>query len=145
MNWGRALLLVFVLFAGFMGYLVYRASGTHFDLVSKEYYRDELNYQDKIDGLRRAADISKVIIKTEGNRQLLVELPAELSGKSISGELWLYCKTNAALDVKLPLKSDTALVRSFDLSAHPAGKYIVKLHWEADQLKYDSEQEINLP
>jgi hypothetical protein len=51
----------------------------------------------------------------------------------------------AALDVKLPLKSDTALVRSFDLSAHPAGKYIVKLHWEADQLKYDSEQEINLP
>jgi hypothetical protein len=92
MNWGRALLLVFVLFAGFMGYLVYRASGTHFDLVSKEYYRDELNYQDKIDGLRRAADISKVVIKTEGNRQLLVELPAELSGKSISGELWLYCK-----------------------------------------------------
>jgi hypothetical protein len=74
-----------------------------------------------------------------------VELPAELSGKTISGELWLYCKTNAALDVKLPLKSDTALVRSFDLSAHPAGKYIVKLHWEADQLKYDSEQEINLP
>jgi hypothetical protein len=123
MNWGRALLLVFVLFAGFMGYLVYRASGTHFDLVSKEYYRDELNYQDKIDGLRRAADISKVVIKTEGNRQLLVELPAELSGKTISGELWLYCKTNA----------------------HPAGKYIVKLHWEADQLKYDSEQEINLP
>lgn len=145
MNWGRALLLVFVVFAGFMGYLVYRASGTHFDLVSKEYYRDELNYQDKIDGMRRAAAISKVVVKTGGNRQLLVELPAELKGKQINGELWLYCKTNAALDLKLPLKLDTALVRGFDLSAHPAGKYIVKLHWEADQLKYDAEEEINLP
>ena len=145
MNWGRALLLVFVLFAGFMGYLVYRASGTHFDLVSKEYYRDELNYQDKIDGMRRAAAISQVIVKTEGNRQLVVALPEELKGKQINGELWLYCKTNAALDLKLPLRSDTVLLRSFDLSKHPSGKYLVKLHWEADQLKYDAEQEINLP
>ena len=145
MNWGRALLLVFVLFAGFMGYLVYRASGTHFDLVSKEYYRDELNYQDKIDGLRRAAAISKVLMKTGANRQLLVELPVELEGKEISGELWLYCKINAALDLKLPLKRDTALVRRFDLSKHPSGNYLVKLHWQADDLKYDIEQEINLP
>lgn len=145
MNWGRALLLVFVLFAGFMGYLVYRASGTHFDLVSKEYYRDELNYQDKIDGIRRAAAISKVVVKAEGNRQLRVELPAELTGKSISGELWLYCKTNAVLDLKLPLKPDTALIRRFDLSKHPSGMYLVKLHWQADDLKYDIEQEINLP
>ena len=145
MNWGRALLLVFVLFAGFMGYLVYRASGTHFDLVSKEYYRDELNYQDKIDGLRRAAAISKVLMKTGANRHLLVELPVELEGKEISGELWLYCKINAALDLKLPLKWDTALVRRFDLSKHPSGKYLVKLHWQADDLKYDIEQEINLP
>ncbi|MFN7539368.1 MAG: FixH family protein [Bacteroidota bacterium] len=145
MNWGRALLLVFVLFAGFMGYLVYRASGTQFDLVSKDYYRDELNYQEKIDGLRRAASISRVAVKIADNRQLLVELPAELTGKNISGELWLYCKTNAAFDLKLPMLSDTALLRSFDLSAHPPGKYLVKLHWEADQLKYDAEQEINLP
>ena len=55
MNWGRSLILVFIVFAAFMGYLVYRASGTHFDLVSKEYYKDELRYQDKIDGFRNAA------------------------------------------------------------------------------------------
>jgi hypothetical protein len=145
MNWGRALILVFLLFVGFMAYLVYKASGTHFDLVSKEYYRDELTYQDKIDGMQRAAAMGRPVFIMEGDKQLSVQLPAEMRGKKISGELWLYCETNAALDLKLPLAEDTALFRRYDLSSHAAGKYLVKLHWQADGLKYDIEQQLNIP
>lgn len=145
MNWGRALILVFLLFVGWMAYLVYRASGTHFDLVSKEYYRDELNYQDKIDGMKRAAGISRPVFVIEGNQQLRVQLPEEMRGKKLKGELWLYCETNAALDRKLPLAEDTTLIRQYDLSSHPPGKYLAKLHWMADGISYDTEQQLNLP
>jgi hypothetical protein len=145
MNWGKSLLLVFALFAAFMAYLVYRASGTHFDLVSKEYYRDELNYQDKIDGMRRAAAISSALVTVNAAKQLSIQFPVELSGQTIDGEVWLYCKTNAALDLHLPLVADTALFRQVGLTAQPLGKYLVKLHWKAAQLSYDMEQEIILP
>ena len=145
MNWGKSLLLVFALFAAFMAYLVYRASGTHFDLVSKEYYRDELNYQDKIDGMRRAAAISRVLVNVNAAKQLSIQFPVELRGQTIEGEVWFYYRTNAALDLHLPLVGDTALFRQLDVTTQSSGKYQVKIHWKAAQLSYDMEQEIIIP
>jgi len=49
MNWGNKLVLVFIVFGAFIGYLVYQAVNTKYDLVSKDYYKDELRYQEKID------------------------------------------------------------------------------------------------
>jgi hypothetical protein len=102
MNWGRSLILVFVLFAAFMGYLVYRASGTHFDLVSKDYYRDELRYQDKIDGFRNAASMDAVNMLIDSLGNLQIRFPDQMRGKTMEGDLWLYCKTDAAKDYVYP-------------------------------------------
>ncbi|MFZ8343681.1 FixH family protein, partial [Staphylococcus aureus] len=55
MNWGYKLLLAFISFALIIGILVYKSINTKYDLVSTEYYKDELRYQDKIDGSGNAA------------------------------------------------------------------------------------------
>lgn len=145
MNWGRSLILVFVLFAAFMAYLVFRASNTHFDLVSKDYYKDELRYQDKINGLQHAATLSAPVQMEVNNQMLHIELPAEMRGTSIQGELWLYCKTDANKDIRIPIAADTSASFSIQLAGRPPGKYLAKLHWEALQVPYDFEQEIMIP
>ncbi|OYZ47929.1 MAG: hypothetical protein B7Y19_07425, partial [Sphingobacteriales bacterium 24-40-4] len=60
MNWGNKLVVVFVAFALFMGYMVYRALSTKYDLVSKDYYKDELRYQERIDGVKNAVALDSV-------------------------------------------------------------------------------------
>ena len=145
MNWGRSLILVFVLFAAFMAYLVFRASNTHFDLVSTEYYKDELRYQDKINGLQHAAKLSTPVQMQINNQMLHIDLPAEMRGKSIKGELWLYCKTDAGKDVRIPIAADTTASFSIQLAGRSAGRYLAKLHWESLQVPYDFEQEIIIP
>ena len=145
MNWGRSLILVFVVFAAFMGYLVYRASGTHFDLVSKEYYKDELRYQDKIDGFRNAAAMEAVQLRVDSVGILQIRFPEQMKGKPVQGSLWLYCKTDAGKDLHIPLAEDTTGMRVINLSGKASGKYQAKLHWEVLRVPYEFEQEIIIP
>ena len=145
MNWGRSLILVFVVFAAFMGYLVYRASGTHFDLVSKEYYKDELRYQDKIDGFRNAAAMEAVQLRVDSTGILQIRFPEQMKGKPVQGSLWLYCKTDAGKDLHIPLAEDTTGMRVINVSGKAFGKYQAKLHWEVLRVPYEFEQEIIIP
>ena len=91
MNWGNKLVIAFLLFAGLMFTLVYKAVNTKFELVSKEYYKDELRYQDKIDGVSNANKLSNVLI-TQNDSQLTVELPKEMKGFRCDGEIWFHCR-----------------------------------------------------
>lgn len=141
MNWGNKLILVFIGFAGLMTTLVYKAVNTRFELVSKEYYQEELRYQDKIDGRANAALIDEITV-THTNKELLLQLPGEMKGMVIKGEVWFYCKTDANKDFRLPLLTDAEGKQMVDRERLPANKYLLKLSWEVADKKYYVEKEI---
>jgi hypothetical protein len=143
MNWGNKLILVFIAFAGLMFIMVYKAMNTRFELVSKEYYQDELRYQDKIDGRANAAEIGSVTIASE-NENLVLQLPQELSGQTIKGEAWFYCKTDAVKDLKIPLNIDVHGRQTIAKKNLPAEKYLLKLTWETSEKKYYLEKDIEM-
>lgn len=97
MNWGNRLVLVFTGFAALIGTMVYKAVHTKFDLVSKDYYSDELKYQEKIDGNNNALTAGKLDIAATSGK-VLIKLPPSLATIVISADAWFYCKTNAAFD-----------------------------------------------
>lgn len=141
MNWGNKLILVFIGFAGLMATLVYKAVNTRFELVSKEYYQDELRYQDKIDGRSNAAAIGAITV-TGTKENLVVQLPKEMLGLAIKGEIWFYCKTDAAKDVRLPLTVDAEGRQMIARKQLLADTYLMKLSWETADKKYYLEKEI---
>lgn len=143
MNWGNKLILVFVGFAALMGTMVYKAMNTRFELVSKEYYQDELRYQDKIDGRTNAATIGAVTIH-EDEQYLVFQFPEEMKGQQIKGEAWLYCKTDAVKDLRFPLSIDADARQMIERKKLTANKYQLKLSWEAAGKKYYLEKEIEL-
>ena len=71
MNWGNKLILVFIVFAVMMSVLVYKSVNTKYDLVSKDYYKDELRYQDKIDGMHNAAKVSDVVVTQDADNVIV--------------------------------------------------------------------------
>ena len=143
MNWGNKLILVFIGFAGLMATLVYKAVHTPFELVRKEYYQDELRYQDKIDGRANAALLSAVSV-TEAENALVIQLPKEMNGMALEGELWLYCKTAAARDIRLPLLPDAQGRVMIERKKLLANQYLLKLSWETADKKYYMEKEITI-
>ena len=89
MNWGNKLIITFIVFAGAMSFLVYKCTQQTFDLVSKDYYADEIRYQDKLDGMTNAAKVSPVTIDQD-EASVLIKLPAEMQGLKVKGEIWFY-------------------------------------------------------
>ena len=143
MNWGNKLILVFIVFAGMMGTLIYKCMQTNFELVSKEYYNDELRYQDKIDGMNNANKLSDVVI-TEAGQQVAIQLPKELDGQPVTGQAWFYCVTNASNDRKLPIEVNQEGLFVVDKSQLATAKYTVKLTWQVGEQKYHTEKALEL-
>lgn len=143
MNWGNKLVVVFILFALLIGVLVYKAMNTKYELVSKDYYSDELRYQDRIDGRNNAAGISSVSVSQDAEA-VLINLPSEMKGKKIEGEAWFYCKTDAQKDRKITLLVDTSGRQVILKKELAKGSYELKLNWQLGEKKYYTERNITV-
>ncbi|MEI6184278.1 MAG: FixH family protein [Bacteroidota bacterium] len=143
MNWGNRMLLVFALFACFIIFLVYKCINTKFDLVSKDYYKDELRYQDKIDGKLNAAALSNINVE-QNSDAVVISLPKEQNGMKVNGEVFFYCPTNSEKDKHFPLATDAEGKQSIDKKLLSKAGYKVKITWDIDKKKFYSEKDITI-
>ncbi|HQR93798.1 MAG TPA: FixH family protein [Sediminibacterium sp.] len=141
MNWGNKLVVVFVAFALFMGYMVYRALSTKYDLVSKDYYKDELRYQERIDGVKNAVALDSVTISQDASA-IQIRLPKEHKGYAVKGEILFYCITDDSKDFKLPLQVDSSATQVVMKKQLQKAPYQVKLNWQVGKDAFYNEQKL---
>lgn len=140
MNWGNRLLLVFIVFGLGMSYLAYRAMNTDFELVESDYYKQELSYQQVIDGTAKANKLSSAIQLVQSGDGIVLQLPAEMNNKKIEGDIWFYCAYDSKKDRKLSIETDTNGKQLLKESVVEPGNYTVKINWKDDQNKYYTEK-----
>lgn len=143
MNWGNKLILVFVAFAALIGTLVYKAMNTRFELVTKDYYKEELRYQQNIDGAKNAASLSPVVLQQDSLGVTLV-MPAEVTKSDITGQLLFYCSSDAAKDLALPLQVNANGEQHVSRQQLQQGQYRLKLRWQAAGQSYYTEKLIQV-
>jgi hypothetical protein len=137
MSWGNKLIVVFIVFAALMATLVYKATQTKFELVSKDYYQDELRYQDKIDGAANAALEAPLLVGLKDG-SVILEFPALQKNSNITGEAWFYCSVDASKDKRIALDVNTFGIQQIDAKRFRKGNYVVKISYEANRKKYYS-------
>ncbi|HMI64178.1 MAG TPA: FixH family protein [Puia sp.] len=140
MNWGNKLLLVFVVFGGMISYMVYRCMRTPVDLVSNQYYKDELAYQKVIDGSRQANALSARVVLEHVTGAVRLTLPMEMKGKAVKGRIVFYCPNDVTRDRSFPLGTDGSGRQEIVSGAVPNGHYTVKVSWESGGVDYFMEQ-----
>src|SRR3954453_2800037 len=143
MTWGTKLLLAFVAFAILMSTLVYKCMHQNLELVSKDYYTDELHYQYKIDGMNNAIRIGKVYIK-ENNGSVSIQMPREIEGLAIKGNALFYCNANSKNDREIPLHVTERGLMLIDKSRLAKAAYRVKLTWQTGKEQYYTEQNLTV-
>jgi len=144
MNWGNKLLITFCVFGTMIGYLVYRAVTTNFELVDKEYYKNELRYQQVIDASNRTAALSSSVLLNQTDHGIILQLPAEMKNKTINGELFFYCAYDSRNDRRLAINTGTEAIQVFDKSTIEPGRYTVKVTWSSEEINYYSEKSITI-
>ncbi len=143
MSWGNKIVIAYVSFVVLMGILVYKSVKTEYHLVSKEYYKDELRYQDKIDGLNNAAKL-KAVALTQDAANIYVQLPSEMQALKLEGEIWFYCITDAAKDKKFNLQVNDSALQIIPKKELQPSNYLVKVSWKAGATLYAADKEITI-
>jgi len=137
-NWGTGIVIAIILFMAFILSFVFRIVFTHkydHQLVDKEYYKDELVYQQQIDELKNAKKIKRNVFLKKTNRGLSIVFPDSLDYSKITGKVSFQRVSNQKLDFKNPLElvknkmfiSDSKLVK---------GRWNVKISWKYDKINY---------
>lgn len=140
MNWGNKLLLVFVAFGSMMSFMVYRCMKQPVNLVSKEYYRDEIAFQEVIDSRAKTNALSSKIKLSESEDAIGITMPAEMKRQKMEGNILLYCPANARYDRQFTLQADSAAFQALPKKEVTPGSYIVKISWRSNNVNYYSEE-----
>ena len=137
-NWGTGIVIAFILFIGFILYFVINMAANekyNHDLVTEEYYKKELEYQEDIDKLNNAKALEKDITVTKTNEGLQVIFPDNLNIEEITGKLFLYRPSNKQLDFEtsFSLSKPNLLIPDKRLVD---GRWNIKIDWKHEGEKY---------
>lgn len=128
MNWGKWIIVSFVLFGAFIATLVTVCVRQDVSLVSKDYYKEELAYQDQIGRIKNASLLAKrPTIKIVDKNTVQVDF--DQFNEVEKGELQLFRPSNAAMDKKFSLNASDTPSQQFSMENMDKGMYRARMIW----------------
>lgn len=141
MNWGYKIAGVYIAFVAFMLMLVVlcvRQKDVH--LVSQDYYKEEIAYQEMIDKQHNTQALSAQVQMSYSAEKQALQLDFPEESRHATGEIWLFRPSNAHLDLKIPLSLSQKSSQEISTAELPKGFWKVKVQWQqADKVFYDEQ------
>ena len=144
-NWGTGIVLAFIGFISFIMYFVINMNTNQkydHDLVTEDYYEQELEYQNDIDKEKNAKTLYENLSLKKTNDGLVIKFPSDFNEKEIKGKVFLYRPSNKQFDFEVSLTS---------LSNHNLlipdkrlldGRWNIKIDWQYNGELYMYKKEI---
>lgn len=137
-NWGTGIVIAMILFMAFILQYVYRAvtyDKYNYELVSKDYYKDELYYQKEIDKLNNANQLEQNIHLEHNGHGYVIHFPKNMDFSKISGIVYFQRPSDKSLDFQqnILLNDSKLLVTHTNLVE---GKWKIKIDWKYGDEEY---------
>ena len=141
MNWGKKILIVYIVFVLGIVFMVYKASTQNTELVTTDYYAKELKYQDKIEEGKRVSALSAPVDCNIKDNAVIIQFPKDFAGRQLTGDAVLYCPSDEKKDVKkkFTLKDEPLQLQ---IPAGNRGLYELHLSWKDGGVTYYFEKKI---
>lgn len=144
--WPVGIIVWLAVFAAFLiGWIVF-ASFHRMELVTGDYYEQEIRYQGQMERAARARGLATPVQITPdaARRQLLITLPAAHAERRPEGRIHLYRPSAAGLDQQWKLEVDAAGRQSLDARDLRPGLWKVRIQWAVDGQEYFTDQSVVL-
>ncbi len=117
------------------------------DLISANYYEEEVRYQGQIDRLQHTRERAPLASVTydAGTKLITVLVPLEQSRANPSGQIQLYRPSAANLDRRLKLALSPNGVQTIDGASLLPGLWKVRVSWAFDNREYFLDQQLVIP
>lgn len=143
MNWGHKILLVYLLFVAGIVFLVIRSMNEKIDLVTPDYYAEELAHQKTINEISNVDKLNGKIEIQHQTDSIHIKFPKDFNGLKLKGTFKLYCPSDLNNDFT---DSFTIYnnVLGLKIQSQKKGLYEIHLKWQSDTSIYYYQQRIIL-
>ena len=143
MNWGKSIIVAFVLFGSFIATLVTVCMRQDANLVTKEYYKEELQYQNHIDRLAHTAMLDqKPVLTIEGG--YILKVTYRDFNKVSEGVIHLFRPSDPNMDKEFEFRKTNEDVQFFSTEGMSKGMYRARVRWKMQGEDFFLEQVIHL-
>jgi len=143
LNWGHGLAIAlgcFILFILFLIF-IFPMGKQNAEMISNNYYEEELKYQDIIDAKENAAKLEAIPTYKATSEGMMVSFPESIKVDDNMVNFVLFRTEDSNLDVKkeVGLQHNVFLIPKKVLSA---GSYTLKLKWTENKKLYQVDYDI---
>ena len=144
LGWGYIITILYVGFVAMMVVMVSLTMRQKVDLVSKDYYEEELHYQDRIDKINRTQKLKDALTWEIQKTGVTFIYPQEFKGRQISGTVMFTRPSDAALDRTMLIATDTAGRQFISTKKFKTGVHKIQINWVVDNIEYFNESVITI-
>lgn len=141
-NWGTGIVASIVIFVLLNLVFVLFIMNQRYDLVTNDYYEQEIKYQQVIDKQNNLFALSKEIEFKVNKNEVTVIFPEDLRGRELNGNLVFYRAVNADLDFKIPINLNDSLSQTVNFSGREPGYWKVTVDFSDGKLEYLQEKKL---
>lgn len=142
MNWGKWIIVAFVLFAGFIATLVVVCMRQDVNLVSKDYYSEELVYQKQIVRINNVNQLdSKPVIQKTGT---FLSIDFVQFNEIETGKLKLFSPSDPKKDKVYILRASEETQQLIPVDDIAKGMYRAQMQWVMNGKEYFIEAVVNI-
>jgi hypothetical protein len=138
-NWGIGIATLYAGFVIGILTLVIMSSRQKVDLVTENYYEEELVYQQKIDKIERTKLLAQPLLWGVNQNGILLQFPDNMNDKEIGGKVKLYCPSDNGKDKEFVINLADDHSQLIPASQLSPGRYKLQVEWQTDSAKYWNE------
>jgi hypothetical protein len=143
-SWGHGVVVALALFMGFILFMVFVFPNgkQNSEMVSDNYYEDELHFQKVIDSKKNAEQLEEKPIYSETNEGIKITFPDNIipDGKKIDFSLFRTDDKNLDVNKTLNLSNNSDFIIPKEILVK--GSYTLKVKWEIDKKGYQIDYDV---
>jgi len=143
-SWGYRVMFLYVGFAGLIIYFVTRSMNEKVDLVTPDYYAQELKFQDKIESINRNNELTSALSIDYSDAGIIITYPSDLQNKTITGAINIFRPSDKSKDQTIEITPDKEMKQTINTASLSKGMYRIKVDYEVDGSGYYSEKQIEI-
>ncbi len=141
-SWGTGIALTIIVFMAAVISLVVYAHTLDVNLVSDNYYEQELKHQVLIDKKIRTQKLTEQLSTSLTGENIIVQFPRLFKSYEITGSIYLFRPSNRKEDLLVHLNLSSELQQIISTASLKQGLWRLKIDWTAGDSSYYNEKTI---
>jgi hypothetical protein len=145
MSWGKRIAILYGAFVVMILFLVFRTMNEKVDLVSPDYYQQELKFQEQIDRQTQSASLNEQPAIEVKEKNVAITFPGAVATGNITGTIKFYRPSDSSKDFTAAIRLDSSGMQMVPSEKFTTGMYQAQLTWSAGEKKYYNEISLYIP